>query len=939
MKLNPYIAGNPVGGGEAFIGRADVLREVVRVLRNPHQNAIVLYGQRRIGKTSILQHLTAWLPHEGPYHPVLFDLQDKATWPLGRVLQELAQTIAHALDHPNPDLGTDPETAFRDEWLPAILDSLPNSASLVLLLDEFDVLADPKSEQAAVAFFPYLRGLIASDPQRLDFVFVIGRNVADLANIALSLFKSIPHQRVSLLNQEDTVKLVRLAETNHSLRWSDDATERVWQLTNGHPFLTQQLCYLVWEQAYDDEPEDTPLVTPNEVEAVIPNVLEASRNALEWLWNGLPPAERVVASALAEAGLGPISQESLERLLRDSGVVVIIRELQDAPQLLQEWDLIEPADGGYRFRVELLRCWIAERKPLSRVQEELDRIQPLAEGYFQTGKGHYQLGELEEAIPQLRQAIRLNPNHLRANELLADILLTQDQVTEARQLLESLYQYYPAAARPRLVQVLLLQARKAEDEDEQLALYERVLQLEPNQPEAVNSRQQIWIKRGDEDLARNNLDKALRAYQQANLPEYVAKVEALLRHRRLEDAQREMVLLQGAGKYAAALGIAKQLHQDYPEERDNLPDLELLERKTRLDDLYQRAVGALQANDRAVAQKLLAEVVSLEPTYHEATRYLHKAVTGLDVEELQLELEKEKEIRQQTKAQAQDEMNAREKKIKLLQDRLDAEKETRQQVEDALEKETETRSQNQKEIEKLHYQLETESHLRQKVETDTQQEIERRRKLEIEVANLQGQLKAETETRRKAEEIAQQESKRSFQFEAELKQLQDQLKTEIEVRQKAEATIERMTRSAYLSQTKITEVETKLNTERSAWETTAKTSFQKISVLTFLLIVATLVILLSWIPSFLPESTVTPTLVAVHEVAGAVTVFRLGVRSGPGIEFNRLVRLSKNDQLTAVARNEAGDWVFVQVPDGTEGWVPSSVASWKGDLSVLPTRE
>jgi hypothetical protein len=34
MKLNPYIAGNPVGGGEAFIGRADVLREVLRVLRN-----------------------------------------------------------------------------------------------------------------------------------------------------------------------------------------------------------------------------------------------------------------------------------------------------------------------------------------------------------------------------------------------------------------------------------------------------------------------------------------------------------------------------------------------------------------------------------------------------------------------------------------------------------------------------------------------------------------------------------------------------------------------------------------------------------------------------------------------------------------------------------------------------------------------------------------
>jgi hypothetical protein len=61
----------------------------------------------------------------------------------------------------------------------------------VLLFDEFDVLANPKAEQAAAAFFPYLRHLIASNPERLDFVFVIGRNVADLTNIALSLFKNV----------------------------------------------------------------------------------------------------------------------------------------------------------------------------------------------------------------------------------------------------------------------------------------------------------------------------------------------------------------------------------------------------------------------------------------------------------------------------------------------------------------------------------------------------------------------------------------------------------------------------------------------------------------------------------------------------------------------------------------------------------------------------
>jgi branched-chain amino acid transport system substrate-binding protein len=147
MKLltNPYIAGNPVGNTDAFVGRDDILREVLRVLRQPEQNAIMLYGQRRIGKTSVLQYLLKRLPQEGNYRPVYFDLQDKAALPLGRVLAELARTLASELNLPIPDLGKDPEIAFRRDWLPNLLADLPVDTSLVLLFDEFDVVAGAKS--------------------------------------------------------------------------------------------------------------------------------------------------------------------------------------------------------------------------------------------------------------------------------------------------------------------------------------------------------------------------------------------------------------------------------------------------------------------------------------------------------------------------------------------------------------------------------------------------------------------------------------------------------------------------------------------------------------------------------------------------------------------------------------------------------------------------
>jgi len=66
----------------------------------------------------------------------------------------------------------------------------------------------------------------------------------------------------------------------------------------------------------------------------VPATLDASHNPLEWLWEGLPPAARVVASALAQAGPGAITEETVTAVLRESGVRVLIRELREAPKRL-----------------------------------------------------------------------------------------------------------------------------------------------------------------------------------------------------------------------------------------------------------------------------------------------------------------------------------------------------------------------------------------------------------------------------------------------------------------------------------------------------------------------------------------------------------------------------------------------------------------------------
>ena len=499
LPSNPYIAGNPVGTTNAFIGRDDVLREVLRVLRNPNQNAITLFGQRRIGKTSVLENLVERLPKEGNYHPVYFDLQDKAAWTVQKVLKILARTIAESLKI-EPFEGD--EADFKKNWLPNALAQLPEKTSLVLLFDEFDVLADPKATQAVEGLFPYLRELLQLDFERLQFVFVLGRNLSDLSQLALSLFKGVPDKRVSLLSEKDTFKLIQLSEKNNTLTWSNPALERIYALTNGHPFLTQALASQVWENVYENEPNDTPEVNPEMVDEAILATLKSSRNTLRWLWDGLGPAEKVVASALAQAGDRIVTDTDLERILRECGVRILIRELQNAPVLLQDWDILAEVNGGYRFRVELLRQWIVEHKPLNRVQEELDYIQPVAENMFQAAQGLYKSNNLSAAEGQLRQALNLNPSHLRANKLLAEILISQSRLEEAQETLETLLDLAPSIARSRLVQVYLQQAKEAADDEIRLPLWEKVIGLDPNEPEAIKGISAIKsLEKEEQELA------------------------------------------------------------------------------------------------------------------------------------------------------------------------------------------------------------------------------------------------------------------------------------------------------------------------------------------------------------------------------------------------------------------------------------------------------
>ncbi len=506
---NPYIAGNPVRGDSLFVGRSDILREVLKLLRNPHANAIVLYGQRRIGKTSILFELEQQLAESGEYLPVYFDLHDKSDLSLSEILFRLAEQISRHVDGTVVDRAYfDSEGGFfRDDFLPGAV--CPTNKKLIFLFDEFDVLDRPYKGQVGATFLPYLRRSIARTCD-VHFVLAMGRRPDELSTQMLNTFQRAQTRQVSLMDISESLAIVRQSEQNHSLYWSESGIDRICYWTQGHPYLTQLLSSEVWEMLYDEAPQQPPTATAEDVDLSIEAALEQGANAFQWIWNGLTPAERLALAAMAATGKSTISRSAL----RYSGAGRFRRELEMAPESLLKRDLLRRSGEGYRFAIPLLQRWILENKPVGRVRSELQNMRPKAETLFRESKTSFAVGDLNDAEIRVRHALAVNPNHVRARLLLCRIHLANGNPAEAVSAAQSAYVSDPAAARADLLTALLALAEAQSDTDEQWRTLNRALRIDPNQP-LVRQKQTVILRSwAEQAMEAGDYQGALNAYEQ-----------------------------------------------------------------------------------------------------------------------------------------------------------------------------------------------------------------------------------------------------------------------------------------------------------------------------------------------------------------------------------------------------------------------------------------
>lgn len=641
--INPYVAGAPLRKKTGFYGRGDVLKWVESELYNPSSNALVLFGQRRIGKTSLLLQLRRFLPADR-FLPVYFDLQDQAARPLGNVLADLADTISeqtNSYEIPDLDVFDNEGIYFRKKFVPNLLEMIGERRP-VLLLDEFDVLdqidqANLSEVSAGATFFAFLRRLLLEHSQ-LAYVFVVGRRAEDLTLNFNATFKASQTREIWTLERKEAIELIRQAETNNLLDFTDDSIELILDITNHHPYLVQLLCQRIWEKAYSENVQGMPIIEASHVHQGVSDSLETGYQAFAWIWGGLTAAEKIYAAALAELTEDNdiLAEDVVIQVLANFAPRLRTNEVLTAPRDLVRRRILEKQGRrNYRFSIRLFQIWVSKYKPLEEVKDELDQVNPLADQLFEMGQRYFLRKEWEKAHHHFQEALNENPKHFRAKLKYGESLLELGLVRESISELEEAYLQDPNMTRYPLSRALLSYAqieKRGEDfesTERALRACDEVLKILPLDKMAYEIQYGIWLERGENALKNDDFNYSLKCFYTAkNLESKFSKhtlaedkieeVKSLKQLAFLDSltTQTEEHIKQGA--WSDAIPILKQLLQ-----QDNNKDekikwenmLSFCETNLELDRSFESVLRQVEEGSFVTAEKDLLDILTSAPDY------------------------------------------------------------------------------------------------------------------------------------------------------------------------------------------------------------------------------------------------------------------------------------------------------------------------------------
>lgn len=374
-SANPFTFGT-LAQADAFTDRRRELAELGADMRNGQD--VVVLAPRRYGKTSLVLRAALEVVPDG----VLVAYCDLMRTPTkARFAAALAKTIVDDLLSPvqglleragavgrglgvRPAIELDPRDGGVRFSFEAIRRSTDLDATIERLLELPAEIAADRKRRVALVFdeFQEVVRLDATLPNVMRAIFQAQPGVGHVylgsrRHVLTAIFndrnepfwRSAKQIELGRIDEADLATFVRDRFSQSDKGIDENALARVIELTDGHPYATQELAYFTWEEVPVGHAAHRA-----DVETALIHVLRSEHNNLARLWEDATPNERLVLLALYEEPGGVYGEAYRRRHGLPASASV-----QRAVTSLMRGDAIERgADGMWQLAEPFLAEWL-----------------------------------------------------------------------------------------------------------------------------------------------------------------------------------------------------------------------------------------------------------------------------------------------------------------------------------------------------------------------------------------------------------------------------------------------------------------------------------------------------------------------------------------------------------------------------------------------------
>jgi hypothetical protein len=370
----------PVTMENELVGRDEVLNRLIGQSRARSLGSSYVYGQKRVGKTSIVRTLESRLMRESPDDFLVIYLEggDYVHPDAKTTVENLGRALCSEIQTSDKRLTNLESPSFSGALAP--LTQFLRSAQVIVpdlrvlfILDEFDELPTELYQPGPLAdsLFLTLRSISGKLP--FGFILVGGEKMEFIISCQGDVLNKFSAIRVDYFDKEkhwsDFQSLVR-KPTQDWLEISDNALVALYDQTSGNPYFTKLICrhlFNIMVQRRDCH------ATPKEVnEATKLALNETAANSFQHFWEdgivdvsekgeSVSIERRKVLLAFAEAvrQYGYASKEGISQCARDYGLTetMVERHIRDFVRR----EVLLDRDGIYEPKVRLFGQWLIDK--------------------------------------------------------------------------------------------------------------------------------------------------------------------------------------------------------------------------------------------------------------------------------------------------------------------------------------------------------------------------------------------------------------------------------------------------------------------------------------------------------------------------------------------------------------------------------------------------